>query len=50
VGLFTRVAATEGLSVSHVVQVAKNERTSRRVLDAIVREVRRIERSSERAA
>lgn len=50
VGLFTRVAKTEGLSVGHVTEVAKGRRTSKRVLDAIVREVRRIERSSERAA
>ncbi len=49
IGLFTRVAATEGLPISHVVQVAKGQRTSKRVIEAIVCEVRRIERSSERA-
>jgi hypothetical protein len=49
-GLFKRVASTEGLSISHVVQVAKGLRKSRRVVDAIIREVRRIERRSERAA
>jgi hypothetical protein len=50
VGLFTRVADRESLSIGHVVQVAKGRRTSKRVIDAIVREVRRIEQSTERAA
>lgn len=49
-GLFTRVAESESLSVGHVVQVAKGRRKSRRVTEAIIREVRRIERSSGRAA
>ena len=50
VGLFARVAKRETLSIGHVIQVAKGRRTSRRVIDAIVREVRRIEESVERAA
>jgi hypothetical protein len=50
IGIFTRVAAKEGLSVGHVVQVAKGRRTSKRVADAIAREVRRIEKVGERAA
>jgi hypothetical protein len=50
VGLFTRVAERESLSVGHVVQVAKGRRTSKRVINAIVREVHRIEQRSEIAA
>jgi hypothetical protein len=50
VGLFTRVAQKVGVTPSHAVQVAKNKRTSKRVLEAIVTEVRRIERVSGRAA
>jgi len=50
VGLFTRVAEQEGLSVGHVVQVAKGKRTSKRVISAIIHEVRRIEQRSGCAA
>jgi hypothetical protein len=50
VGIFTRVAAKENLSVGHVLQVAKGLRTSKRVIDAITQEVRRIERRSGAAA
>lgn len=49
-GLFTRVAQKECLSTGHVLQVAKGRRTSRRVIEALIREVRRIERESGRAA
>lgn len=49
-GLFTRVAESESLSVGHVVQVAKGHRKSRRVIEAIIREVRRIERAAGSAA
>ena len=50
VGLFTRVAASVGVTPSHAVQVAKGKRTSKRVTDAIIREVRRIDREAKRAA
>jgi DNA-binding transcriptional regulator YdaS (Cro superfamily) len=50
VGLFTRVAQSLGVSPTHVIEVAKQRRTSSRVATAIIREVRRIERSTERAA
>ena len=50
VGIFARVAEKEGLSRSHVLMVARGHRKSSRVIQAIVREVRRIERSAERAA
>lgn len=50
VGLFTRVASAEGLSLGHVVEVAKGRRISRRVVDAITREVRKIESGAEIAA
>jgi hypothetical protein len=50
VGLFTRVAKAEGVTPSHAIQVAKGRRKSSRVAAAIVREVRKIERLSERAA
>jgi len=43
VGIFTRVAQEEKLSVGHVLGVARGRRTSKRVIDAIVREVQRIE-------
>jgi len=49
-GIFTRIAKQEKVSCGHVVQVAKGNRTSKRVIDAIVREVRRIEQNTERAA
>jgi hypothetical protein len=49
-GLFSRVAKDLNLSVSHVIRVAKGESQSKRVLDAIVLEARRIERQTERAA
>ncbi len=50
VGLFTRVAKAEGVSPSHALQVAKGHRKSKRVIDAIIREVRKIDRMNERAA
>ena len=50
VGIFARVATQEGLSTSHVALTAHGKRTSRRVIAAIVREVRRIERKSASAA
>ncbi len=50
VGLFTRVAEELGLSVSHVNKVARSKAQSKRVTEAIIREVRRIERQTERAA
>jgi hypothetical protein len=50
VGIFTRVAERESLSVSHVVQAAKGKRISKRVISAIIREVRRIEKKTEMAA
>jgi hypothetical protein len=50
VGLFTRVANELGVTASHVNRVAKGQCTSKHVSDAIIREVRRIERRTERAA
>jgi hypothetical protein len=50
VGLFTRIAKRESLSVSHVVQAAKGKRISKKVIQAIIREVHRIEKESGRAA
>ncbi len=42
VGIFTRVANEKGVSVSHVIKVAKNERTSQHISEALILEVRRI--------
>jgi hypothetical protein len=50
VGIFTRVANHVGVSTSHAVAVARGRRTSKKVVDAIVREVKRIDRRTERAA
>ena len=43
-GLFARVAKQRGIDCSYVSRVAKGERTSERILNAIVTELRRIER------
>ena len=43
-GLFARVAKQLGIDCSYVSRVAKGERTSERILNAIVTELRRIER------
>lgn len=50
VGIFSRVATRLGLTPGHVRQVALGRRISERVADALTREVKRIERESERAA
>lgn len=50
VGLFTRVARAVGVTPSHAVQVAKGKRVSARVVQAVVKEVRKIDRQTERAA
>lgn len=43
-GLYARVAKKLGLDPSYISRVAKGERTSERILNAIVAELRRIER------
>ena len=50
VGLFTRVAQKVGVTPGHALQVARGKRQSHRVLEAIILEVRRIDRDAERAA
>ena len=45
-GIFSRVADQMGLSKGHVLQAAKGQRPSRRVIDPIVHEVKRIERET----
>jgi hypothetical protein len=49
VGLFSRVAEKVGITPSHVLRVAKGERQSKRVVAAVVSEVRRIERDIARS-
>jgi hypothetical protein len=44
--IFARVAGEEGVSRSHMSQVCRGKRKSQRVIAAIVREVRKIERNS----
>jgi hypothetical protein len=50
VGLFSRVAKRGGWSLGHVLQVAKGKHQSQLVINAVIAEVRRIERQSENAA
>ncbi len=48
VGIFSRVARQLDRTPSHVMKVAKGGAKSKRVTEAIVREVRRIEKKFER--
>ena len=43
-GLFTRIARSLGLTRQHVAQVARGRRQSKRVLEAVLAEIERIER------
>lgn len=45
-GIFSRLALSEGVTVSHLLKVAKEERDSPHIVNAIVKEVRRIERTA----
>ncbi len=49
-GLMSRVAAQMERSLGHVLRVARGERHSKPVMDAILREIRRIEKSERSAA
>jgi hypothetical protein len=42
IGIFTRIAKENGVSTSHALKVAKGDRASKHISDAIVREARRI--------
>jgi len=45
-GIFTRVAKQVGCSLPHVLGVARGERQSGKVFNAIVAEVQRVEREA----
>ena len=49
-GIFRRVAEQLEVSAAHVGQVARGKRQSRPVVDALIAEIRRIERESRSAA
>ncbi len=42
IGIFTRIAKENGVSTSHALKVAKGDRASKHISEAIIREARRI--------
>ena len=50
IGIFTRVAKSAGVTPGHALAVARGDRSSKRIVNAIVREVRRIDREAAQLA